>query len=80
MDLCGSLLDSVTLESISSQLFSAFSVAVEDASDIAEPGRGGWSNPDISGGVVGVSRWGFGSTGGDGEAGQRCSERVVVAD
>jgi hypothetical protein len=45
MVLCGSRRDNVTEESMDSHIFS-FSVAVDDALDIAEPGRW-WSKPAI---------------------------------
>lgn len=40
IDFCGSRRESVTDDNIDSHMFSAFSVAFDDALDIAEPGRG----------------------------------------
>jgi hypothetical protein len=56
MDFCGSRRDNVTDDSIESHMFSAFSVAFDDAFDIAEPGRG-WSKPAMVVVVIG-GRWG----------------------
>jgi len=40
IDFCGRRRESVTDDNIDSHMFSAFSVAFDDALDIAEPGRG----------------------------------------